>query len=329
MRPLKWISWESHRRTDGICDYLAISPDVQLCDGGVVGRYLCRIRKTFGLIRNGETRVLIVQNPSIVLATYAVFLRFLYRYKLIVDAHNEAIQPYVHDNAIVRFVSRQLMKRADLTIVTNGFLANIVEDCGGTPFVLPDRIPQVAPRDESNGVVLNEGTFNLVLIATYAADEPVREVIEAARHLQGAITLYVTGNEKKLDAEYRDSLPDNIVFTGFLSNEDYWGYLRAADAIIDLTSMDNCLVCGAYEAVAVETPLILSNNKASMAYFSKGTLFSDNSTEDIGKLLAALPGKHAQLCDDMKTLRRELTASWQNRADELLKIIQQWGGGSG
>ena len=150
------------------------------------------------------------------------------------------------------------------------------------------------------------------------------EVIDAASRLEEKITLYVTGDYTKLEAVYRKQLPSNIVFTGYLSNEDYWGYLKSANAIVDLTSMDNCLVCGAYEAVAVAKPLILSNNKASVEYFYKGVLFTDNSIDDIGRVFQSLIEGHVGLAGDMEKLGKELSADWQNKANTLLQKIRRW-----
>jgi len=248
MRGLNWISWEDHQRTRGICDYFSIKPDIIKCDGKFITRYLCLLYKTLKVIRRNNSRVLIVQNPSIVLAVFSIFCRMFYKYRLVIDAHNEAVQPYIHDNYLVRLISEKLMKYADLTIVTNRYLAEIVSNNGGTPIVLPDKIPVIS---ESSSISLVSNKLKIVLIATYAADEPIAEVIDAASKLSEVVTLYVTGNYIKLAASYREQLPSNIIFTGYLSNKDYWGYLKAASAIVDLTSMDNCLVCGAYEAVAV------------------------------------------------------------------------------
>ncbi len=322
MRGLKWVSWENHRRTDGICEYFSIKPDVIKCDAKSIRRYLCLLYKTLKILRESGTRVLIVQNPSIILTAFSLFARIFYKYKLIVDAHNEAVQPYVHDNVLVRFVSAKLIKYADLTIVTNSYLAEIVSSNGGEPFILPDKIPVVG---EYSTLSLSTNTFNIVLIATYAVDEPIVEVIDAASKLEEKITLYVTGDYTKLEVSYRNQLSSNIVFTGYLSNEDYWGYLKAADAIVDLTSMDNCLVCGAYEAVAVAKPLVLSKNKASIEYFNKGVLFTDNTLEDLIRIFLSLTANQIRLNRDIFELRDELIVNWQNKAVHMRTKISQFG----
>jgi len=321
MADVIWISWQEHRRTSGICDYLALDLHVVRSRKRSAARYLQLVRDTFRILRKEKPRVLFVQNPSIVLTAFAVVLRPLLGYRLIVDAHNEAVQPYVHDSRAVRSASALLMRAADLTIVTNRSLAEVVHSNGGDAFVLPDRLPEI---DGFNPVELAPRSFNIVLIATYAADEPVMPVIEAAAMLRDRITLYVTGNYAQLDESVRRRLPPNIVFTGYLSNEDYWGYLKSADAVIDLTSMDNCLVCGAYEGVAAARPLVLSANEATIEYFSKGVVYTDNSAQDIHRAMLELVGRHVELSADIADLRSELPADWCRQAEDLKRIIGQW-----
>jgi glycosyltransferase involved in cell wall biosynthesis len=315
-----WISWENHRRTDEICDYLSIKPYVIVSSRSSLIRYFYLIKETIKTISRSKPSTLIVQNPSIVLAAIAVMLQYVFRYQLIVDAHNEAIQPYTHDKGIIRFVARLLMRYSKYTIVTNKYLAEIVEDSGGQAIILPDRVPrigQIAP------IQLALDSFNIILIATYAADEPITQIIGAACALEDKVTLYVTGNFSRLENSYTESLPSNIVFTGFLSNENYWSYLNSANAIIDLSLKDNCLVCGAYEAVAVSTPLILSNNKASMEYFNKGALFTDNSAEDIKRVFLLSIKEHVQLVNEVTVLKQELTVGWQDKANVLTQKVRQ------
>jgi hypothetical protein len=48
---------------------------------------------------------------------------------------------------------------------------------------------------------MDQAPANAVLIATYALDEPIAEIIEAVRG--SGIQLYVTGNPRKLDAGIR------------------------------------------------------------------------------------------------------------------------------
>ena len=59
--------------------------------------------------------------------------------------------------------------------------------------------------------------------------------------------------------------------------------LLSVDVIIDLMTRQDCLAGGAYEAVAAGTPLIVSNSEVLRRQFSSGTLFTDNTSEDLAR----------------------------------------------
>ncbi len=320
MSRLAWISWEQHRRTSEICDYLGIRPVVIEPAGRSWRKYPGLILRTLRVLWRLRPDVLIVQNPSIVLALLAVLYRPFGRYKLIVDADNEAVNPYTHSSGFIRRVAAWLLSKADLTVVTNDYLVDRVTQCGGCAVVLPDRLPAVPAVGPAG---LPADTFNIVLIATYAADEPVAEIIEAATRLQDRLTLHVTGNAERLPRHYRDGLPAAVRFTGFLSDRQYWSYLIEADAIVDLTLKDNCLVCGAYEGVAAATPLLLSDNAATVQYFDKGVVYTDNSVDDIHRAMLQLMDHHARLKTDIERLRAELPARWQQRAEVFRRQVDR------
>lgn len=284
-------------------------------------RYALLGLRTLKLLVRRRPDAVLVQNPSLVLSLLVLLLRPVLRYRVIVDAHNEAVQPFLNRSRFILSATHWVLRNADLTIVTNEPLGRIVSSVGGRPFVLPDRIPTppVAPPDTA--AVTRQLT--LALIATFAGDEPYREVLEAVRGLD--VTLYVTGNHRKLAASILDSVPDNVHFTGFLSEHDYWALLYRVDAIIDLTTMDNCLVCGAYEAVAIARPLILSDNDASIALFGGCALFTDNSIDDIRarivELKEALPG----LQSGVVLRRASLQAEWERSAAQLRLVLDPAG----
>jgi hypothetical protein len=272
--------------------------------------------RTFHQLLKFRPRALLVQNPSVALALVGVALRPLFGYRLCVDAHNEAVEPCVHPQPWVVAVARWLLRRADITLVSNRYLAEAVARVGGRPFVLPDRIP--SPPVANTNVPLSN-SFNIVLISSFAADEPIAAVIDAARGLD--LTLYVTGNHRKLDPATAATLPPNVHLTGFLSETAYWDLLHAADAVIDLTTMDNCLVCGAYEATALAKPTLLSNNRASVELFGDSALFTDNSVADIRRCLTELKAQRPRLIDAAQNKSRQLREAWLAQATELTQLL--------
>jgi glycosyltransferase involved in cell wall biosynthesis len=309
------VTWFEHRRTRELCD--ALDLEVALIDTRRRGiaRYLELTWRTLQLLRARRPRTLLVQNPSLILALLVVMLRGWFGFRLIVDAHNEAVEPFINRGRLVRWITRFVLRKADVTIVSNRQLAQMVRAAGGRPFVLPDRVPTVAAPAQRH----LPGAFRLVFICTYAPDEPVAEVVEAVRGLD--VTLFVTGRLRNCDPRVRAGAPANVSFTDFLSEESYWEYLAAADAIIDLTLMPNCLVCGSYEAAALGKPLLLSRNDAAVDLFGDGALYTTNDVTDLRRAISRLREDAAPLATRMRARRDQLRADWErsiaNLADEF------------
>lgn len=74
-------------------------------------------------------------------------------------------------------------------------------------------------------------------------------------------------------------MDNNCRLTGYLPYDRYVGLLRGVDVILDLTSQDHTLLMGAFEAVSLGTPLIVSDWPILRDYFSLGTVHVPNTVE--------------------------------------------------
>jgi glycosyltransferase involved in cell wall biosynthesis len=117
-------------------------------------------------------------------------------------------------------------------------------------------------------------------ISSFEIDEPVYEVFRASEILgPDGFHFYVTGRYQK-----RKIVPENfpyITFLGFVPEVDFYKHLFCSEIVVDLTERDNCLVCGAYEALEANKPLVLSRKKALEEYFTGGTIFTENRATEI------------------------------------------------
>jgi hypothetical protein len=85
------------------------------------------------------------------------------------------------------------------------------------------------------------------------------------------------------------------------------------DATIDLTTREHCLVCGAYESVAVEKPMILSNTKALKDYFNRGAIYTEHTTESMRKAILEVVKKKTALAAQIKELKTTRRREWQKK----------------
>jgi glycosyltransferase involved in cell wall biosynthesis len=262
---------------------------------------------------------LFVQNPSLVLAMVAVFLRPLYGYRLIVDAHNEAVRPFIHTAWPFPALARWLLRRADVTIVTNEALAAVVRAAGGSPHVLPDCLPE--PPSIAERAKTPAGAFSVMVVATYAADEPIPEILEAARSLGPEFQFHVTGNDRKLPATERQKLPANVTLAGFLPESDYWALMGSCDVVLDLTLMPDCLVCGAYEALSLHKPMILSDSPAARQLFEPAALMASPDPAGIEASVRGARARNGELLAAAPQVAARFAADWKRSASALLARI--------
>lgn len=309
-----FLTWIEHQRTRNIAARLDLCLAELTTRERGLKRYARLIPETLRVLRTQRPRSVIVQAPSQVLALLVLLLRPFFGYRLILDAHNEAVEPYLHRSWWVLVLTRWLLRRADRVIVSNRQLANVVSHEGGLPLILPDALPTIPATDRRELT----GPRAVVVISTYAGDEPFAEVIEAARQVGPAAHFHVTGNAARCPPSLREKIPANMTLTGFLSEHDYWSVLASCDAVIDLTTMDNCLVCGAYEAVALGKPVLLSRNDASMEVFAGLAEFTDNTAPRIADGLLRLL---ATADRPTTTQREDFERRWTQQAAELQRYL--------
>lgn len=314
------VTWEHHRRMLELSDWLGLELQELSTTHRGLRRYLALGLETWRLLRRTRPATVFVQNPSLILATLALLARpFCGRYRVIVDAHNEAVTPFTFAHWPLRWLARRALRLADVTVVTNAALAQIVTAAGGRALVLPDRLPRapVSPRT----LPLSQ-PIDVMVVATYAADEPIAEILEAARVLGEGYRLSFTGNPKKLDPALHATASPNVRFTGFLPEDEYWQLMARSHVVLDLTLKPNCLVCGAYEALALHKPMVLTGNPASRDLFGRMALFpDDDGAAAIVRCLRSLETGYVELLARLPSEAEAFQRRWNDAAAGLRSAI--------
>lgn len=318
-----WISWQYHRRTEGLCDFLGVEWFCLGSDKKGVLRYFQLAFATLSVLVKEKPSIVLVQNPSIVLTTMTCFLKRFFRYSVLVDAHNEGVIPYVNNSETFRKVTGWCHRNADLTIVTNNELASTIKNHGGLSLVLPDRLPNIEPRN-FEPIRSKNRTFVVCVISTFAKDEPLSSIFLAIEKVGYDIEVFVTGNYNKCDSAVKNSAPIQVAFTGFLPDEEYWNLLSHSDVIIDLTTMKNCLVCGLYEALAVEVPIIITDDVSAKGLFSRGVIFTHLDPPSIASSIEHAIKERHDLKAAIRRQKDEYDIYWKVQAcflkDEIEKM---------
>jgi glycosyltransferase involved in cell wall biosynthesis len=261
-------------------------------------KYVLQALRTLWLMARDRPSLVLVANPPVIAPLVVWLVSNLLRYRFIIDAHSGAFQHarWAWSLALQRFLTR----RALATIVTNDHMAGIVGSWGGRAVKVQDLALPLDP----GGAARPSGPFHVVFICTHSVDEPVAQVVEAARRLPD-VRFSFTGDPSYAPRGFRESLPANIRLTGFIPEEDYLALLRGADTILVLTSEDHTMQRGAYEAVALEKPLITSDWPLLREVFSRGTLHVDNSAAGIAEAVRRVQSDGAAFQKEIRLLKTE------------------------
>lgn len=316
-----WITWENQRRNRTLSKALkAVLFEFDVRSNKFV-RYLISVAKTLTVFIKEKPDLIFVSNPSMLLACLSVIYGKVFKIPVIVDAHNAGLYPSEVGKRWANKLSNYLIRNSNITIVTNEYLAKYVFSKGGRPFVLPDPIPQFGEANNLNSRKNLSGKYNIFFICTYAVDEPYLEVIEAAKLLHRDICVYISGDKKGKEGIFKDRLPDNVILTGYLSEKDYIEMLYSVDVIIVLTRLKNCLLCGAYESVAMGKPMVLSDTEALRGYFFMGALYTDNTHTDIAVKINDAILKREHLKREMEILKNQLLLEWDKKKEAFEEIL--------
>ena len=277
-----WITWERQTRNRSMAKAVHAEYIEYAYKKGLL-RYIVLSLKTLSFLIKRKPEIIYFQNPSVVLGLVCTLYGFFFRHvKLVGDYHNCALD----ESSRLFFLSKFIARHCSLVIVTNSSLEHIVAKMGGIAISFPDPLPDVGPFEGGH----LQKTKDIVFVTSWANDEPINEVLSAFitsdLHNEG-VSLLMTGRPRfdRLTSSQKFYNQHGIVFLGFVDEMRYWALLESAYFVIDLTTRENCMVCGAYEALAVERMLLLSGNKATTEYFGCGLTYTNNTVEDIREKL--------------------------------------------
>jgi len=272
--PIIWIDWDRHLRSRTLAQRLA----VELLEIRVVGsrtrRYLISAIRTARVIRNTRPAVVIATNPSLVLALLSLALRRWYGFVLVADAHYLGVRALGGHRLLQRLLDFYNAK-ADLVIVTNDAHARYLGSRGSLTGVCPDPLPHLAP---SSGVAVPPKA--VFLVCSFDVDEPYQVAFAAFSRLRDrGYVLFVSGDYNRVGIDPAEYPWVNLL--GFVCEEEYYSYLQSCSVIVNLTTAEDCLVCGAYEAIAAGKALVVSRTRALRDYFGTVAVLTDNTPDAI------------------------------------------------
>jgi hypothetical protein len=204
-----------------------------------------------------------------------------------------------------------MIKHINLNIVHNDFILNRACLKNTNSIVLEVKIPF------SSSAYISNPDLKIIVICGYGDDEPIKEVLNTAQLLPD-VSFYLTGKSSKLK---NTSINKNVQLTGYLRDKDYEDLLRTADIILVLTTRPETVLCGAYETVGLEKPLITSDTPTLRKYFNKGTVFTKNDARSIVEAVNITRQNLNKLHNEMIKLRKEKALIWEQQFEPVIKIL--------
>jgi glycosyltransferase involved in cell wall biosynthesis len=219
--------------------------------------YLVKLIRSIGILRSSRARVVFVQWPPL----YGALAALILRVPFVIDAHHGMFRG---------FWSRApfwdpIFARAVAVIVHHRLVQDVARERvhASRLLVIPDPVePIIWPVSREPRRVL--------FICSFDPNEPI-EIIAETIEAMPDYNFYITANTMKLSPAIRvrlKSMP-NLTLTGFLATEQYQRLLCSSAVAVDLDESEYAQPSGACEALASDTPLVVSSTALTRERFGE------------------------------------------------------------
>jgi glycosyltransferase involved in cell wall biosynthesis len=284
----------------------------------VLLRYALTSVLTVGVLLRHRPRSVIVTNPPIIPGLICAAYGRLAGAPVVLDSHTGSFG-LKGDTRSKRLlpVHAWLARRVAAVLVTTDELGDVVSGWGGRPLVVHEAPPawSVAPPGP-----LPERP-KVLFVGVFANDEPVGEVIEAARLLPECDVL-VTGKLTKAPAGLVESAPPNVRFVGFLPADGYRDLVEQADVMISLTTEPVSVMRAAYEAVYARRPLVISGWPVLEKLFPHAVPVT-NDRDGIAAGVRTVISDHDRYLRATDVALDEQRRRWDEQIDALRAVLTQ------
>jgi glycosyltransferase involved in cell wall biosynthesis len=288
-------------------------------------RYMVQAWKTWRFLERERPEVVLVQSPPVfaplIVAAWCKLRGQMgpsgHRVRYVLDCHPGTF--YDPNWRWALPLLRLLSRGAVVTLLCNEAAQDILRIWKVKGIFLPDGLPTL---NHATGTIGSEGEVRIAVINVFAAVEPIEEVFAAARLLP-EVTFYVTGDPQRASANLLAQKPENVILTGFLRGGTYVGLLKNVHGIAILTKEPNDLSCGAYEALAMAKPTIISDWPGSRRCFKRGFIYVNNTPQAIADGVKKLLFEQETLTAEITAMRTEYANTRLPKLKEFVALIDE------
>ena len=312
---MSWIDY--HGRSEGFIERLGLTPIYvsYLKQQDVVSaplKYGPQFISTLRRLSEAKPEIVFVMDPPVFAAVAVAVYCLVNRAQFVMDCHSGVFnsRKWRWSLPIQRFLAR----RAAGVLVTNPSHLSEVLSWHARGLIVgdpPPMLPAPAARSAAPPFVF--------VIGLFGEDEDVPAVLAAADRLPG-VEFRVSGDTSRARRAWLKRHPSNVKFTGFLSTDDFWRHVGEALAVLTLTTREDTILRGGWEAMFMEQPLVTSNTSALRRYFTRGTVFVDHNPDSIAAGVEYALAHQAELRVEARGLREEKYTTWCHEKAELARL---------
>lgn len=289
--------------------------------------YLRYMIKDYKKIKQELPKIIFVQAPpSYALIVPLLVKKFNKKVKVVCDLHNAMTRnPWLS-----RLGTQKLLSYCDIIVVHNKVVYdNVINNKlfkkvdHNKIIVLEDKTPYF----QKNTTYIDKHGINskplIFFPASFNMDEPILDVIKCAKNLPH-FQFIMTGNQKKLKRNFNvlpEDLPENVVITGWIENDEYIKLLFECDILLGLTIYNDIQMSVSNEGLGAEKVMVLSDTKALREIYKNGALYTKNDWKSIMKALEYAYNSRLDLKENIKKVKRLKEVRYGEQFSSLVKKL--------
>ena len=286
-----WLTWNDSSRSRSLSGRLgARLVAIDLAFPQFLRQPICALLTVWRLAA-ARPRLVFVQYSWLLLVIVAAYRAAMpVGVTIVCDCHNKALRRQVVGvlGRVFDRLKSWSFGHVRRVIVSNEAMRGLARTFAPSVTVMPDPIPDLS------GPVSDAGETDVVVICSFAEDEPLDDLLGAARMLPER-QFRLTGRAPK--GMLPQVLPPNVKHSGFIPQREYRDLLQRASVVVALTTDPLALQCAASEAIAAARPLVISDSVVARAHFRGAAVYVANESGAIAQAIRTADADASRLVE--------------------------------
>ncbi len=314
-----WITWHYSARSRNLASYLNLPIYELMIVKNTLIRHLVSSLWTIKILVVQRPKIIFIQLSFLLLLICAIYKVISFNKVVIVaDCHTKSLRRKAKGqlNKIFWSLKKFSFKTVNLSIISNTGMEKDIKILHSNYIILPDKIPEINYKK-----VIDKKKKYCVYISSFAVDEPFEEIFGSAEILNPDINIFWTGKQNKTKIEGY-TIPKNLNFTGYMNFDEYYKLIANADCLLALTYEDDCLQSGAYEALSVEVPMVISDSKALRDYFGESAIYTDHNPINIANSIQKAVEDKQNLQNNKIKIKKIRNEEFKSQVNKLIQFME-------